>query len=68
MLEPRRPGDRPRPREPLVARVGLEIATLAGPAVANAGSIAGRSATSGIRHGSEDEARNVSERRITGVR
>ena len=68
VLEPRRPRQRPRPRQALVARVGQKLLVGLAVGYAKAGSISGRSATSGISHGSEEEARNVSESRITGVR
>ena len=67
VLEPRGAGDRPRPGERLlVAQVGPELLLLLAlgglvvmwfGSVAKAGSIAGSSSTSGMRHGSEPLAR-----------
>ena len=77
VLEARRAGDRPRPGQGLlVAQVGPELrvsssvlveTTWLG-SVAKSGSIAGSSASSGIRHGSEPLASMPSESSITGVR
>ena len=77
VLEAGGAGDRPRAGQGLlVAQVGPEVrlalavlvdGSWLGP-VAKAGSIAGRSSSSGIRHGSEPLARKPSESSITGVR
>src|SRR2546430_1973110 len=47
---------------------GSPSAPSAPSAAANAGSIGARSSTDGTFHGSDEEARKVSESRITGVR